>query len=171
MEVLFLTLSDIKIASLLQLLIVLFMIFSILDFLITGFISQYSNISLKYGLFFNYFLFDNNNFSKLINSMKIPIWGPFQFFIYCLIIIFMLQLWKIFRTEKDSNLRAFKFNAIFSFFIILLSLTGALILSYTGIAANGLYTMNIFYIRIVIVLLLINILFSSITIVKVFSSK
>lgn len=163
-------LSDRKIASLLQLLIILLMIISLLDYFVTGLAYQYAHTTLPYGLYFNYYLFSAHGLAKAFNFTDLPIWGIFQFFMYCLVIILTLQLWKIFRSENDTKIKSLKFTTIFSFFIIILSFIGALMLSYTGLAANGLYTMNLTYVRIVIVFLYANIVLSVVIIVKVFAT-
>lgn len=164
-------LSDSKIASFLQLLVIILIMFSLTDYFVTGLVNQYAHTTLTYGLYFNYYLFSAHGLSPAFNFINLPIWGIFQFFIYCLVVILTLQLWKTFRSEHDSKIKTLKFTTIFSFFIVILSLLGALMLSYTGLAANGLYTMNITYVRIVIVLLYSNVVLSLIIIAKVYATK
>ena len=156
-----------KFATFLQLLVFLLMILSVLDFFISGYYSS----SSKYGLFINYFLFDPHYIPALFQSIDIPLWGIFQFFMYCLLIIGFLELWKIYRSERDPRIRALKFNAIFSLNIFIFSIGGALILSYTGLAAHGQYSLSLVNVRFVIGLFLIIIIFSLVTIFKALTSR
>ena len=155
-----------KFASFLQFLVFLLMILSVLDFFYSG----YYPSSSKYGLYINFFLFNSHNVPAFFTFTDIPLWGVFQFFMYCLLIIGFLELLKVYRSERDSRIRALKFNAIFSLIIFVFAIGGALILSYSGLAAHGQYTLSLDNVRFVIGLFIIIILFSLVTIFKSLTS-
>ena len=172
MELILLQSLDSKISSILQVLIGLAIVLSLIDYFVSSIISSTSSIFLPYGLYYNYLLFSNNGFATFLNSSGLLVWGFFQFIIYGIIIISFLELWKSFRLDKNKFTKERKFLGVTSFFIGILAIIGALILSYAGNATtSGLYTMKIDFIRLCIGFFLLNVFFSIIIIYKSFFSK
>ena len=164
--------SDNKFTSLVQIILIILIVFSLVDFFLSYLINSYSSIVLSHGLYFNYLLFDNSTFNSYFNSFGFPLWGITQFLFYDALIIFFLGLWKSYRTEYDNYPKKLKFTGLLVFFIFAFSIAGSIILSFAGSADNsGQYTMNILIVRLCIAFFVFNVFFSIIVFFRAFFSK